>query len=73
LLAGALFRLAPAVRPAATDAAALRQRAGLVCFGFMLLVIEYFLDHHRIPDTGNDLDSTATRLTGLDVDIEDVL
>jgi len=39
----------------------------------MLLVIEYFLDHHRILNTGNDLDSTATRLTGLDVDIDDVL
>lgn len=34
---------------------------------------KYLFDHHRVFDTGDDLDGTTAFATGFDVDIEDAL
>jgi hypothetical protein len=39
-------------------------------FSVVVEVLEDFFDDCRIFDTGNDLDGTATTLTGFDVDVE---
>ena len=49
----------------------LRQRAGLVCVGLLLQVIENPLDHHRVFDADNDLHRPAAGRTGLNVDAKD--
>jgi hypothetical protein len=68
-----LSRTGLACRPASGGARLSGNGPDSFASAFFLLVIEYFPDHHRVLDAGNDLDGAATRLTGLDVDLEDVL
>jgi len=58
--------------PAASQPArpALRQRAGLAGFSFVLQVIDNLLDHHRVFDAGNDPGCSSTDSARLNVDAE---
>ena len=60
-------------RPAGGRRPALRQRTGLVCFGLLLQVIEYYLDYHRVFDAGDHLHRPAAFSTGLNIDVVDAL